>query len=251
MKTIRLDLDSPVPLYHQLIGDLRARVSSGDWPVGHPIPPERELTESYGVSRATVRQALSALVSEGLLYREQGKGTFVGRTRPIVATLSSLIGHIEELRQQGIHADVVVLEAGQGPAPAAACAAFGVPDGTLIPFVSRLATVAEGPLVVLHHYLSPKLDIELDAAELGDAPILTLLERRGIRVLRGRQHIRAAAAHEGDAAALGVPVASPVLEVTRTVYAAEETPVEWTCAIYHPLRYGYDVELRRGPVAPH
>jgi GntR family transcriptional regulator len=249
MKIVRLDLDSPVPLYHQLIGDLRSRVSSGHWPVGHPIPPERELTETYGVSRATVRQAISALVSEGLLYREQGKGTFVGRTRPIVATLSSLIGHIEELRQQGIHADVVVLESGQETATAAACAAFDLPDGTVVPFVRRLATVAEGPLVVLQHYLSPKLDVELDPAELGDIPILTLLERRGIRVTHGRQHIRAAAAREADAVELGVPIASPILEVTRTVYAAEETPVEWTCAVYHPERYGYDVELRRGPAS--
>jgi DNA-binding FadR family transcriptional regulator len=59
------------------VAQLRARITSGDWPVGTRIPPEPALVELLGVGRNTVREAVQSLVHAGLLERRQGSGTYV------------------------------------------------------------------------------------------------------------------------------------------------------------------------------
>ena len=66
-----------LPLYVKIEDDLQFKINSGEWSVGDRIPPEKELEESYDVSRITVRRALDDLVQKGYLNRERGKGTFV------------------------------------------------------------------------------------------------------------------------------------------------------------------------------
>ncbi|MBL4930276.1 GntR family transcriptional regulator [Clostridium paridis] len=72
-----IDKNSPIPVYYQLKEDIKNKITNGIWKVGECIASERELTETYGVSRMTIRQALGELVQEGILIREKGKGTFV------------------------------------------------------------------------------------------------------------------------------------------------------------------------------
>lgn len=72
-----IDKNSPIPVYYQLKQDIKEKIHQGIWKTGECISSEREITESYAVSRMTVRQALGELVQEGILKREKGKGTFV------------------------------------------------------------------------------------------------------------------------------------------------------------------------------
>ncbi|MCD6291233.1 MAG: GntR family transcriptional regulator [Anaerolineae bacterium] len=77
LKALHIDHSSAVPLYHQIRENLRDLIESGRLEPGAALPPERELAEQYGVSRLTVRQAISELVRDGLLIRQHGVGTFV------------------------------------------------------------------------------------------------------------------------------------------------------------------------------
>ncbi|SHE45772.1 GntR family transcriptional regulator [Clostridium fallax] len=72
-----IDKSSPIPVYYQLKEDIKRKIAEGVWQVGQCIDSERELSEGYGVSRMTIRQALGELVQDGILVREKGKGTFV------------------------------------------------------------------------------------------------------------------------------------------------------------------------------
>ena len=72
-----IDKNSPIPVYYQLKEAIIKKIADGIWKVGQCIDSERELSETYGVSRMTIRQALGELVQEGILIREKGKGTFV------------------------------------------------------------------------------------------------------------------------------------------------------------------------------
>jgi GntR family transcriptional regulator len=72
-----IDKNSPIPVYYQLKEDIMKKINSGIWKPGQCIDSERELSDTYSVSRMTVRQALGELVQEGILVREKGKGTFV------------------------------------------------------------------------------------------------------------------------------------------------------------------------------
>jgi GntR family transcriptional regulator len=66
-----------VPLYHQLEKILRKRIHNGQLESGNLFPTDQQLCEEFGVSRITVRQALKILEDDGLVKREQGRGTFV------------------------------------------------------------------------------------------------------------------------------------------------------------------------------
>lgn len=78
-----LDSNSAVPLYKQVADIIVDKINEGVYKTGDKIPPEMSLMEAYGVSRITVRAAISALVDEGLLSRVQGKGTFVAKAKNI------------------------------------------------------------------------------------------------------------------------------------------------------------------------
>lgn len=72
---------SPLPLHYQLKMILQEMIENEELLPGDTIPTERELCEIQKISRMTVNKAILSLVSEGILYREQGKGTFVAKKR--------------------------------------------------------------------------------------------------------------------------------------------------------------------------
>ncbi|GAB3500032.1 FadR/GntR family transcriptional regulator [Amycolatopsis cihanbeyliensis] len=84
-------------LVDQVIGQLRAAVANGEWPVGQRIPPEAELVTTLGVGRNTVREAVRALSHSGLLEVRQGDGTYVRATSEVSGAVRRLCG--SELRE--------------------------------------------------------------------------------------------------------------------------------------------------------
>jgi GntR family transcriptional regulator len=78
---MEIDKKSPLPIYYQLEQAILDKISHGEWSPGSAISSERELSESLGISRMTIRQAISELVKEGVLYTEKGRGTFVTQPR--------------------------------------------------------------------------------------------------------------------------------------------------------------------------
>lgn len=94
-----LDERSVIPLYYQLKEILREKIKDGTWKVGLKVPSERELMEMYNVSRATVRKALEELMTDGLIYRKQGIGTFVSESKVIQNLIGELSFNQQALRQ--------------------------------------------------------------------------------------------------------------------------------------------------------
>lgn len=78
---MQIDKKSPIPVYYQLKNIISKMIDDGEYTEGSMIPSERELGDTLGISRMTVRQALNSLVNEGVLYREKGRGTFVAKKK--------------------------------------------------------------------------------------------------------------------------------------------------------------------------
>ena len=74
-----LDKNSPIPLYHQLAEKVKEEIEDGKWTINTLIPSETEFCKQYEISRGTVRQAISELIKHGLVYRNQGQGTFIAK----------------------------------------------------------------------------------------------------------------------------------------------------------------------------
>jgi len=90
-------------LADQVIAQLRAQITSGEWPVGSRIPTEPELVEQLGVARNTVREAVRALAHNGLLDIRQGSGTYVLATSELAGVMHRRFAsadprHVAELR---------------------------------------------------------------------------------------------------------------------------------------------------------
>jgi GntR family transcriptional regulator, histidine utilization repressor len=78
---------APFSLHRRILADIEARILSGDWPPGHRIPFEHELTTQYGCSRMTVSKVLTQLARAGLVARRRRAGTFVTRPHSQAAVL--------------------------------------------------------------------------------------------------------------------------------------------------------------------
>ena len=103
-----LEKNSPKPLYQQLKDILVDAIDSEKWKANEKIPSENELSSIYGLSRMTVRSVLTDLVKEGLLYRVQGKGTFVAEK--IVTVSPSYIGIRELLEMMRKYVETRIVE---------------------------------------------------------------------------------------------------------------------------------------------
>jgi DNA-binding GntR family transcriptional regulator len=106
MAAIKLPIDhqtTAVPLYIQIAEGLLEQIESGALAPGDRLPPERELSESLGVNRMTLRQALRVLETQGLLIRQQGSGTYVAEPK-IEREAGRLFPFTEGIQRRGLKA---------------------------------------------------------------------------------------------------------------------------------------------------
>ncbi|WP_137933059.1 GntR family transcriptional regulator [Mesorhizobium comanense] len=109
LSRLRLDAYSGEQLYRQLYRMLRAAILSGDLAEGEAIPSENQLRDQFGIARTTVRNAMSLLVSEGLVQQVRGRGTIVSH-RPISHSIWNFGSFTELARRQGQRPVTRVLE---------------------------------------------------------------------------------------------------------------------------------------------
>jgi len=215
------------------------RLSAGEWAAGERLPSETELAARYGVARMTVRQAIGALASEGAIIRRQGLGTFAADGRP-TRTVDLLLSFTEEMRRQGRQVETRLISAAVEQPPPAAREALQLGPSAAVVAVRRVRLVDGCPVVVQNSWLPCARFAGLDADPLLDGSLYAMLEARyGVRIMRARQSITAAAAGEPDGAALGLQPCEPVLRISRTTYDSSNLIIEFAMSAMRP---GYPIE---------
>ncbi|MEW8958368.1 MAG: GntR family transcriptional regulator [Moorella sp. (in: firmicutes)] len=237
---------SAKPLYEQLKDILKQKIASGELKPGEALPGERQLTDIYGVSRVTVRQAIGELVKEGLLYRHHGKGTFVAPKR-IERPLARLLGVAEELALEGLEVAIKVIKSGvEEPTPAIRHE-LRLAEIESVFCVSRLITVAGQPLLLDHSYFPQAIGQLLQNLDLSKDLIYTHLELYGYKISNGMQRISAGRASREEARYLQYKPGFPVLIIKRTTYVEGGLPIDFSHVVYRGDRYEYIVNLQRRP----
>lgn len=239
-----LDRQSPIPLYYQLKEILRSWITSGKFDSDGCFPSERELQERYGVSRMTVRRTLSDLVNEGFLIREQGRGSFVVKTR-MQEQLRHLTSFTEDTKQRGLSSEAKVLDF-HIAVDAEAAEEIGVSDDEELIRLQRIRMVDGQPLALqtsfICHSLCPGL---VERGLLAGSLYKTMEEGYGLRLGRARQTFEAKPADEYEAELLEIDVGQPVLVLARLTYLHDGTPIEYVRSTYRGDRYRFTVELTR------
>jgi len=234
MASPELDPSSGVPLYRQIMGILRAEIVEGRIAADEPMTEERLLAR-FGVSRAPIRQALNELVSEGFVYRKQGRGTFpvtgVRVDRPADLKPGDLYRFLEE---QGLHptSRVSGLERVRPPEPLAS--RLGVADDELLLHFERIIEVNGEPFAENDIYIRAPRDFAPSEAELSDGgSAFSLLERAyGIAIERAEHEAWATAATPDRAGELGVAPGDPLLVIDTVFYATGGVTAGWRSAVH-------------------
>lgn len=216
------------PLHVSIAEQLASAIGSGRLVVGTRLPPERNLAESLGVSRMTVRQALGALERDGLLRRVVGRagGTFV-REPKIERRPASTAGLSAELRRQGLAAGAELISAEVEPARRRTAAALGLEREECVVVIVRLRLAGGKPLAVERSSLPARLFPDIEDMDLGGSLYELMEEGFDLRPVRAVELLETAEARPSDARTLGVRRGAPILLVERIGYAADGTAVEF------------------------
>ena len=231
-KKSTLERDNPKPLYLQLKEVLLDAIESGKWRVNEKIPSENKLSEQYGLSRMTVRAVLTDLVKEGMLYRVQGKGTFVAEK---ISTVSpSYVGIREQLEKQGYEVETLVLGCEVCKSNAAVARHMQIENGAEVFKIRRLRSVKGEPISIHTSYIDPSYSEEFTKELLEKEQLCVLLsERYGVDKKRAEETLEAVPAEDGDAKLLGIAPGTPVLLLGDVLYAKEDAkPYEYTRIVF-------------------
>lgn len=241
MGTGGLSADDPTPLYLRLQERIKAAIARGELKPLDALPGERDIAEAFGVSRVTVRKALSGLVESGLLKQRQGSGTFVASPpRRVEQALSRLTSFSDDMRLRGLAPTVRWLGREISlPSPREAMRLSLSPNDQVcrlrrlrlaggIPMAIELATLPA-------RYL-PDPDLVTDS-------LYAALGLLGCRPVRALQRLSAANLAADDAALLDVAPGAAALAIDRLAFLDNGTPVEFTQSWYRGDAYDFVAEL--------
>ena len=238
-------LAGPTPKYHRLAQWLRQQIQEGTLRPGDQLPTEAALCEQFGVSRGTVRQAIQMLVLEGLVEREQGRGSFVRRPRR--RAFFTLTGFREDMRRQGIQPKTRVLAAEVIPADEATAQRLDIPLGTLVIHIERLHLADDRPILYDKRLLARDLCPDLLQEDLATASIHELLiEKYRIPLLRTVHIMEVHLLDETEAERLQTDPGTPAFFVDRLTYTTGpegERPAVWYQALYRGDEYHFRAEF--------
>lgn len=215
-----------VSLHRQVYLVLRGEVQQGARRPGENLPSEDELASRFGVSRVTIRTSLAALEADGLIERQQGKGTFVRNSvsvEPLQSSMSELLAHMRDVSNT---TEVAVLEFDYvNPPPALG---IGGNDKTeMAQRAVRVRSRAGKPLFHITTYIPEAVGRTFSRQELGAKPLQQLLQRAKVTVHSGDQVVTATVADPTVAGRLGLAIGEPLIVVRRKYFDRTGKLVEY------------------------
>jgi GntR family transcriptional regulator len=250
--------------YRTLAGQIRTAIRNGEYDGGRQLPTEEQLAASFSVSRQTVRRAMQDLVSEGIIYRVAGRGTYPVAERDRYV---NHFGSVEELMALSLDTECEVVSPLQRKVDVETASRLRLPSDEIchVTLVRRHAGI---PFCYTSVSLPPRIGQLLAGTdELSTAgrrsriTIIGLIDARlaetGPRstsqqgagqhgaVATAEQSVSAAGAPAFAAPHLGCAVGEPLLRIDRLYFDADDAPVELAVSYFDPEHYSYRVRLRR------
>jgi GntR family transcriptional regulator len=242
--TPALDRASPLPLYAQVKRQLRSMILA--WPTDDDrFHTEHALCEIYGVSRATVRQAVAELEEEGLLRRQQGSGTRVIRPK-IDESFSPLTSFSTQWAQSGRSLKVELMRFDRSVAcPAPFAEMLGLPVGAPATCVERFRRSGTMRIVWDRRFIPLAVSSGIARREFARVSLVDVLAHR-IEFDRGESQLEAGLAGEEHAERLELLPTDPVLIRHLSYFSTDGRPVMAGVSVYRAdqVRYTLTAPMR-------
>jgi GntR family transcriptional regulator len=234
-----------MPLWAQLLRNLRARLAAGEFATR--FPTDQELVEEYGVSRHTVREAVRRIQAEGILDRRRGRGTYV-RTPNFEQPLGTLYSLFRSIEAEGMEQTSVVLCCESRAEPEIA-EHLDVPADAELFYLERLRLAGEEPLAVDRAWLPLPLARPLLAADFARTALYDELAMLcGVAPETGSEVIRPIIPEPGDREQLGLDADQAAFLIIRKT-SAQGKALEWRESVVRGDVYSFRVDWGGGDEA--
>ena len=232
-----INRDAGTPLHTQLTELLRGQIEHGELAPGQRLPSERELCDQYGLSRITVRQAMTQLANRGLIHKVVGRGTYVAE-RSMDERLQPLISFSEDMRRRGKTPSSRVISAQLIEADEELSARLQTMRGVQIIHLNRLRLADGEPMAIQQAWLPYEhcpglLDHDLEGGSLYQI----LRNTYQLDLAHGDTHINAALARLDELQLLDLDAPAAVLIVQQTTYLGSGAPIEYSHTIFRADSY--------------
>ncbi|MDN4526677.1 GntR family transcriptional regulator [Fictibacillus fluitans] len=223
--------------YEVISSEMRQRIKERQYPADQPIPDEITLAKEFQCSRMTMKRGLDILVTEGLLYRKRGHGTFIVKSafqnsRVNVASNESL-GLTNLLKDKVITSNVITFEV-KFPNPEVA-ARLAIDISTPVYDLVRLRLVDGEPYVIEKTFMPASLIPGLNDEVLQGSVYKYITHELGLTIAGSHRKIRACKSEELDQKHLFCKDDDPILEVEQVGYLNNGVPFEYSFS-----RHRYD-----------
>ncbi|NLQ17670.1 GntR family transcriptional regulator [Marinomonas sp. M1K-6] len=236
--------DQRLPLYQQVRDELLENISTGIWLPDTPIPTESELTKNYGVAIGTIRKAVDTLVNDGLLYRSQGRGTFVRRPD----FNASLLRFFRQMSSDGrfvMPKSQLLSKTMKQPSKAAA-QALNIDERSKAICLERLRYLEDRVVLTEEIWLPASLFsrlIALDLAEFGNLLYPFYEQECGQLIASAKETLTIQSANTRIAKALNIADNSPAAVIERVAYGYDKTPLEYRISHGAAETFCYQIEI--------
>ena len=237
--------EGALPLYYQIIRIVEREIAEGSLGAGDKLPTEQELCDQYKVSRTTVRQALLSLVNDGLLYRKQGKGTFVAKPK-LLRSITNLYSFSASMREIGVVPASRVLEQNSIPATDELIDKLdlGASNNDVIK-IARLRLADGNPLIIETSYIPYRLAPLLIEEDLEHGSLYFLLSRKyRLHITDAEETYESIIVNAEEAKLLQCTPFSPGFFIERLAFLESGTPVEYSHSVVCASRCKLVTRLR-------
>ncbi|MEM3658128.1 MAG: GntR family transcriptional regulator [Candidatus Hadarchaeum sp.] len=233
-----------VSLYYRVAQVLRDQIKAGILRPGDRLPPEDELSALFHVSRTTVRTALGILVSEGLVYRVQGRGTYVAEPR-FEQSAPQMLSFSEEMRLRGLEPGAQVLAAKLISADEQTAERLQINYGDSVIMIKRLRFANKEPLGIQTVFIPFAVCPRLLEEDLSRSLYDLLTKKFNIVLTKAKDTYYVGTVGAEEAKLLGVPSKTPAFFVERITFTFNDEVIEYVRSIMRGDRYKVSLWLKR------
>ncbi|PMW99493.1 GntR family transcriptional regulator [Pseudomonas sp. FW215-R2] len=240
-----LSSDARLPLYQRLRDQLAEQIANNRWRPGEAIPTEAALSAEYQLSTGTVRKAIDALVIEGILERQQGRGTFVRRAQFQSSLFRFFRFQTVSGERQVPESRILSIE--PVAAPSAVAQALGLPADAPVIRIVRVRLLDVKPVLAEEIWLPRQRFqalLEIDLSREGPLLYPIYEEVCGQVVASAEETLTAESVNDVHARLLQVAVNSPVIVIERLARDYAGSPLEWRRSRGHAEHFRYSVDIR-------
>lgn len=231
--------------YYLLMEKIIGMIENEEIEEGNMIPSERELMESYSISRITVRRALDELVSKGYLYRVQGKGTYV-RKKSITQGLFKLTSCTEDIKRLGMQCTVKILEKAIIDADKNIAKRLSLQEGEKVFKIKRLFLGDGNPINVTSSYIAYKYLVGIEKYDLSTESFYKIAEEKyGLKITKANRTIEAVLSHGNYSEQLSIEDGQPLLFFKGETYVqnnSQEFVLEYFKSAYRTNTFKFYIE---------